>query len=551
MPKMMPGQRRKDWVDPDQAARDVRELEKHVELIEREQKALRARSSLLEFTEFTMPDPEAPNDVKRTRYRAQRFHKLTAQTLTDFVEGRLLLDDGSVCKQLIFCEPPRHGKTELATKRLASWYSGKHPNHDIAIASYSDTMAEDMGADTRWILLSPTFKQVFPGYKLRKGGTAKGNIQVHTGGRLVSVGAGGALTGRGMHLGIGDDLFKDHEEARSQAVRDARWNWFTKVFMTRRMGPKLVILTMTRWHSDDIIGRITDPENPHYNAVEASKWKIIRLPALAEEDDPLGRQIGEPLWPEEYDKDFLESQQRLDPLGFAALYQQSPTVADGTYFRREHLDPYRYHLDELPTELRFYCASDHAVGTKQRNDPSCFIKIGVDRHQNIWVTDAFWKRVPTDQAVEAMLQMGAGDEKTRPLIWFAERGHISASIGPFLFKRMQETGKYINVREVTPIGDKVTRAQSMIARVAQGKLRFPRGVDWANKAIEEMLAFDNGLHDDFVDALSLIGLGLGSQFGASAPKPVRERAKFGTLAWVKEHDRWAEEKRQAAEAGGF
>ena len=509
--------------------------------IARQQTALDARDNLLTYVKFTMPDPAAPGDITRSRYRDKPFHRAIARALEQVERGEIT--------QLIFCCPPRHGKTELATKRMAAWYSGRHPTHDIAVASYSDTMAEDFGADTRWILNSPQHKQVFPAYRLRRGGAAKHNIQNDQGGRLFFVGRGGALTGRGMHLGLGDDLFKDHEEARSQAIRDQAWNWFTKVFMTRRMGPKLIILTMTRWHSDDIIGRITDKENPHFNATEAAKWKIIKLPAIAEDNDPAGRAPNEPLWPEDFGLDFLESQQRLDPLGFAALYQQSPTVADGTYFRRENLEPYRYRLEDLPKDLRYYCASDHAVGTRQRNDPSCFGKIGIDAQNNIYVLEAFWERASADRAVEAMLEMGRGDRK--PLIWFAEKGHISSSIGPFLFKRMQETGTYIAVREIVPKQDKVQRAQSIIARSAMGKLKFPKGLAWADRAIEELLAFDAGLHDDFVDMLSLFGLGLGSQFGATIPAPEKKRPQFGTLAWVKEHDKWAAEKKREAVLGGF
>lgn len=519
---------------------DEKLLHKQIELLERQEMALKSANDLLTFTKFTMPDPMAPNDVTKSRYEDAKVHRIVARHLTDLVEGRL------GANQIIFCMPPRHGKTQLSTKSLTAWVSGKFPEWDIAVASYSDTMAEDMGADTRAIMATKQFKQVFPGHALRRGGNAKNNIQTDRGGRLVFVGRGGALTGRGMMLGIGDDLFKDHEEARSQAIRDQAWNWFTKVFMTRRMGPKIILLTMTRWHSDDIIGRITDPENPHYNAIEAAKWKIIRLPAIAEEDDPLGRPEGEPLWPERYDLDFLQSQQRLDPLGFASLYQQSPTVADGILFRRENIQ--RYKPAERPADLRYYCTSDHAVGTKQRNDKSCFGKAGVDKQDNLWLTELFWERVPADRAVEAMLAMAGGTDK--PLLWWAERGHISQSIGPFLRKRMLETGTYINVVEVTPVGDKEQRAQSIAARVALGKVYIPIGPQW-DKLIEEMLAFPNGVHDDAVDMLSLFGLGLGSQFGPSKAPRKEAAPTYGTLAWVKQNDKWTAAKKRAASLGGF
>lgn len=538
--------KRYDFVDPRHKDDGLVEINAELQLLERQKCILRAKDKLLDYTKFTMPDPSAPNDVSRSRYEPERFHKLTADVLERFVKGELLLDDGSVCAQLIFCEPPRHGKTELATKRLAAWCSGRWPDWDIAVGSYSDTMANDMGADTRAILTSPQHKQVFPGYRLRRGGGAKDNIQTTIGGRLVFVGRGGALTGRGMHLGLGDDLFKDHEEARSQAVRDSAWNWFTKVFMTRRMGQKLVILTMTRWHSDDIIGRITDPENPCYNPIEAKKWKIIRLPAIAEEDDPLGRKPGEALWPARYGIDFLESQQRLDPLGFAALYQQRPTVADGTLFRRENIR--RYHIGEQPKELRYYSASDHAVATKQRNDRSCFGKVGIDADDNMWFTDLVWERLGPERAVETMLTMASG--KNAPLLWWAEKGHISQSLGPFLRRLSLETQRYINIREVTPIGDKEQRAQSFAARVAMGKVYVPHGVVW-DRAVEELLAFPNGTHDDFVDMCSLLGLGLRSQFGAKPPAKPKEQPAFGTLAWVKLASKWSDEKKAAAAAGGF
>lgn len=543
--------KRYNYVDPkkppvDAKREELQALERQEAIMARQEAALAARESLLAYTRFTMPDPEAPHDMSRSLYDARPFHIAVASALEKVEKGEV--------QQLIFCMPPRHGKTELATKRLAAWISGRHPNWDIIVATYSDDKAWEFGGDTRAILTSPQHRQVFPGYALRRGSTAKDFMQTTAGGKILFKGRGGALTGSGMHIGLGDDLFKDDQEAQSKTIRDQAWAWFTKVFMTRRMGPKLVILTMTRWHSDDIIGRLTDPENPAYNEQVAKRWRIIRFPAIAEDDDVLGRPKGEPLWPERYGLDYLEEQRGMDPLGFEALFQQNPTVADGTLFKRENVRYYRTGpsgggVRELPSDLRIYCASDHAVGTGQRNDPTCMVKVGVDQYGNIYILDVFWQRVATDVAIEAMLAMGGGDKP--PLLWWAERGHITKSIGPALHKAMEDARTWINIREVTPANDKEQRAQSIAARFGQGKVFFPQGAWWVEKAISELMAFPNGIHDDFVDALAYIGLGLRSQVYASPPKERPAEPAFGSLGWVKRQSKWDDEQAARRAAGGF
>lgn len=534
---------------------ELKQIEQRLALLKRQQKAMKARESLLDFTEFTMPHPEDPNNVEMSAYEAARFHRIIAADLDKFLRGELKHDDGSECTQLIFCMPPRHGKTELATKRLAAQFSGNNPTKDVIVAAAGDELANDFGADVRAIMHSPAYKQVFPGFKLRRGGNAKDNIQTEKGGRLIFSGKGGQINGRGAHLLLVDDLYKDAEEARSQTQRDKAWEWLVKVALYRRMGKRLTLITMTRWHSDDIIGRLTDPENPHYNAEEAAKWKVIRLPGLAEEDDPLGRKPGEALWPEKrrdgscYDERYHLDNMRRDPLGFAALTQQRPTVADGVLFKRENIQ--FYEPGDLPQNLRIYCASDHAVATGQRNDFTVLLKVGIDEQNNIWVLDCFRSKVTSDKAVEAMLAMAGGKQK--PILWWAERGHISKSIGPFLRKRMLETGTYINIVEVTPIGDKEQRAQSIAARVAMGKVYFPKMAVWTEKVVNEMLAFPNGTHDDAVDALAYIGLGLQNQFGPgkSVNRNSVKPPEFGTLEWVKLADKWATQQREQRMAGGF
>jgi predicted phage terminase large subunit-like protein len=509
---------------------------------ERAQKALLSRDGLMTFVKFTSPDPADPNDVEKSRYKDAKHHRIIARHIEEFVRGEM---DASI---LVLVMPPRHGKSELVSRKLPAWYMGKFPEENVVVATYNDDFAMDFGAEVRNLMQTPNYKQTFPGFRLRKGGAAKDRIQTTKGGLAVFVGRGGSLTGRGAHLLIVDDLIKDDKEAQSQAIRDQAWSWFTKVAMTRRMGKKLVILTFTRWHSDDPIGRLTDPENAHFSAEMAKRVKVISLPAIAEDDDPLGRKPGEALWPDgpdRFDLQFLEEQQRLDPIGFASLYQQRPSAADGILFRREAV---RYY-DAAPDGLRVYAASDHAVSIKQRRDYTVLLTVGVDAQQNIYLLDCYWKRAAADEAVEAMLEMG---RLSKPLIWWAESGHISKSLGPFLRKRMLETNTYFTIREVVPVADKEARAQSIAARMSMGKVWFPKNAIWTERAINELLSFPAGNHDDFVDAFALVGLGLQSQFGASSSASAKTGAsKFGTLGWVKQADAKRRQFEQSLARGGF
>jgi predicted phage terminase large subunit-like protein len=538
--------KRFDW-EAEQAERkkhDPKAIDQEIALLERQRVALEARDDFLKFVKFTMPDPEDANDVTRSKYKAARHHVGIANAVEQVEEGDI--------RFLILVCPPRHGKSELVSRRLPAWFVGRHPEQNVVVATYNDDFAADFGSDVRNIMASPQYKQVFPAVKLQRGGAAKDRLQTTKGGQLSFVGRRGSLTGRGAHLMIMDDLIKDDNEARSKAIRDEAWNFVVKVAMTRRMGKKLVIMTFTRWNSDDPIGRLTDPDNEHYRLELAKRIKIIHLPAIAEEDDPVGRKPGEPLWPDgpdQFDLDFLHEQQMLDPLGFEALYQGHPSLLDGDIFKRENIRYYK--SSDLPEEMRYYCASDHAVGTQQRNDPTCLLKVGIDQYSNIYLLECFWQRVKSDVAVEAMLAMNSGNQP--PLLWWAESGHISKSIGPFLYTRMVETENYINIREITPAGDKAQRSQSIAARVNTGKVFFPVESTWTEKAVAEMMMFkgDGSGHDDFVDALAYIGLGLRSQFGPTAPAPKKAEPRVGSAAWLTQNDKYVERRKAEAAAGGF
>lgn len=504
-------------------------------------KAKRAQDDLIQFAELMMPDPEDPDDPEKSRYHAARHHRIIAAALEE-------VDKGKICR-LIIDLGPRHGKSQLSSKFFPAWFMGRDPYRQMIVASYSAQMAEDFGREVREYLKSPAYRQVFPGVELRKGSASSGRLQTTAGGIAAFVGVGGALTGRGANALLIDDFVKDHEEANSQLIRDKTWDWFTSTAMTRLMGGMgLVVIVATRWHEDDLIGRLIDPTNKHYRPEIAKDYKIIHLPALAEENDILGRQPGEPLWPERISKEFLESQRILSPRNFAALYQGRPTPEDGDFFKSEWIRTYQPH--ELPRNLRIYAASDHAVSVAQDADRNCFGAFGVDESNNIWILpDIFWETADSEKAVDEMLALIA---RRKPLFWWAEKGHISKSIGPFLRQRQRETSNFCAVIEMTPTKDKMTRARSIQGRMAMGMVRFPGFAPWFENAKQEMLKFPFGKHDDFCDWLSWCGLGLDSIVRPNAEhKPYFERPRSGSIEWVKDSSRRQERARRLRAAGGF
>ena len=299
----------------------------------------------------------------------------------------------------------------------------------------------------------------------------------------------------------------------------------------------------TRWHEDDLIGRLTDPKNPCYNGDEARQWKRITIPALAEDNDVLGRAPGEALWPDRFGVDYLMSFKRRNPRGFNALYQQRPTPEDGDFFKAEYLRTYLPEDRPALKDLRVYMASDHAVAQKQENDRTCVVVAGVDKADNLWILDCWWKRAKTDEAVEKLIDLFA---KYDPLRWWAEDDHITKSIGPFLRKRMRERHVYMAHSKVNAYSDKLKKAQAIQGRMSMGMVLFPKNAPWFQDAKDELLKFPRARHDDFVDALSTLGRGLGVMVAPAAAVAPDTGPKVGTYGWLKaaaKHQSQAEKRR--------
>lgn len=501
---------------------------------------LAAHDEMLAFTKLMMPTPGEPDDPDYTRYEVQRFHAVIAAALEELEAGRY--------KRLIISLPPRHGKTQLASKMFPAWFVGRNPHLSLIFGTYNEKFSQDIGRAVRDLMLSPAYAQVFPETQLKHESQASDRLETVQGGIMAFVGRGGTTTGRGGDVLIIDDPLKDRQEADSPTIRDTLWQWFTQVIASRLMDETgRIMLIQTRWHQDDLVGRLTDPQNTYYDQDEAAEWKVIDLPALALDDrDPVGRKEGEALWPGRFGRNFLLGLQRRDARGFSALYQGRPSPAGGTFFSVKWLNTYR--PNDLPSNLRCYAASDHAVSLAQYADKTCLLAVGLDSNENIYVLpDLVWRSMNAEQTVEAMLRMMKAH---KPLFWWAERSHISKSIGPFLRKRMLETSTFCSLIEMQPIADKQTRAQSIQGRMSMGKVYFPERAPWWPNARDQLLKFPYDQHDDFVDALAYVGLGLTLQVGAGAVRQRDPERMEGTFGWLKLQREQAERAVKQSFAGG-
>lgn len=507
----------------------MNDTDRKLALLKRRRAVISAQDDMIGFARFVRPTPHAPDDHEQSLYMPVKHHRVIAAALEEVEKGNI--------KRLIISCPPRHGKSELASRLFPAWFVGRNPTKNIILATYADSLAWDFGRNVRDILTSPLYNQVFPAATLKAGAASVDRVELERGGTLFFVGRGSGVTGRGGDIILLDDPLKDRREADSPTIRDQLWSWYTQVLSSRLMTDSgCIVIIMTRWHEDDIVGRLTDPTSPFYNEEEASKWHLIDLPAIAGDNDVLGRPPGEVLWPERFSKSFFESVKRTDPRGFQALYQGKPTPEDGAFFKAETIHTYTRMSDLPPRErMRFYGASDHAVSTAQGRDKTVLMTVGVDENDNIWVMpDLYWGQAGTDQVVEYWI---AAMERYRPQLWWAERGHISKSIGPFLRKRMIEKNIYCAIDEITPVGDKQQRAQSIMARMAMGKVRFPAFARWYSDARDQILKFPQGVHDDFVDTLAYVGLGLAKQTPRRVSRPKPREPRFGTFGWIKDDTR--------------
>lgn len=478
--------------------------DRHTKLELLEEKVRRkARKDFLSYC-YLLSDEPAP----------VRHHRLLIEALQKAAEGEL--------KRIMVFMPPGCAKSTYASILFPSWYIGHTKDKLIISASHTQDLSDHFGRKVRAQVRQEEYREVFD-IEISQDSSAasRWDIQDHKGG-YYSVGVQGNVTGRRGDLLVIDDPVKGREDADSETVREKTWNSYLSDLRTRLKPNGIIIIVQTRWHEDDLSGRILpedyNGESGLITAKDGEEWYVISLPMEAEENDILGRDIGELLWPQWFTPEIVRQEKATQTLtgqrNWSALYQQRPSPEEGEFFKKEWIQFY----DELPMNMRKYGASDYAV-TEGGGDFTVHGVAATDYEDNLYIID--WWRKQTDSLVwiEAFLDMA---QTHKPLEWAEEKGQIIKSLDPIIDKRIRERRIDLYRRQYASSADKPTRAQSIRARFAQKKVYLPRKAEWVEKLVSELLKFPAGKYDDQVDVMSLFGRIL-SRMSAADVEPPKDK----------------------------
>lgn len=446
-----------------------------------------ARRDLIAFTEYTYPN-----------YRTGRVHRVIANELEGVLRGEV--------DRLMLLVPPRHGKSELASRRFPAYYLGHHPDRQFISVSAAADFAADFGRDVRNTIASQEYQNLFPDTSLSDDSSAKNKWHTAQGGVYISAGVESQIMGRGAHVALIDDPFPTMDAAQSPAIRKKVIDYYRGTLYNRLMPNGAIIVINHRMHEEDLTGYLLEQQKQG-----GDTWRVVEIPAI--DDD------GNAAWPEDYPIEALERIKRnMLPRDWNSLYQQKPAPDEGNFFKREWFQYY----DALPSNVHVYGASDYAV-TDGGGDFTVHVTVAADSDGNVYVTDLWRGQRTPDVWIEAALDMMRDHN---PLGWAEENGQIIKSIGPFLDRRANERKIYCMRQQFASTHDKATRARTFQARMASGKVFLPRKASWLANMEGELLSFPAGKNDDQVDALSLVFRMLADMTGKSIVPTEAPRDKW-------------------------
>jgi predicted phage terminase large subunit-like protein len=451
--------------------------------------------------------------------------------------------ESGLIPNLMILMPPGSAKSTYSDVVFVPWFMARKPRRNVILASYGSDIAAKQGRRARQLIKSKSFQNLM-NVTLSADNAAADQWSLSNGSEYMSGGLLSGLTGNRAALGILDDPIRGREQAESETIRKKTWEAYIDDFCSRLIPGAPQIMILTRWHQDDPAGRILpeewDGESGVFDGRDGRTWHVICLPAIADRlDDPLGRKIGETLWPEWFSHEHWRPFQR-NTRTWTSLYQQKPTPEDGDFFKSEMIIRYK----KLPKLLRFYGASDYAV-SHDKGDFTEHGVFGVDEQDNVYIVD-WWKgQTTSDIWIDAKLDL---IQRWKPVTWYGESGVIQKSIKPFLIKQMRLRKIPQYIEWLPSIVDKPTRARSIQGLMSMGMVFFPEETDenaeWLVSLISQMLKFPNGSFDDGVDVMSLIGRAIDMIRAPKEEKSARKKEpEPGTIGWV--YSRTTEQKEKS------
>ena len=461
----------------------------------------KARKSLAYFTTYTKPD-----------YLMGWVHREICSELDDFLQA--VADKKS--PRLIITMPPRSGKSELVSRRFPAYALGRNPDLSIIATSYSADLSQRFNRDVQRVIDDEPYYALFPNTKLNgsRVKTDSRGAYIRTSdlfevvghvGSYRSCGVGGGITGQGADILIIDDPIKDRADANSSTIRQSIWDWYTSTAYTRLSPGGGVIVMATRWHVDDLIGRLINAMNADS---EADQFKIVNYPAIAEHDE-LHRKTGEALHPERYNlKQLTQIKNTVGSRDWNALYQQRPIIEGGGLIRTEWFKRYR-----IPPKLSYrIIASDTALKTREYNDYSVFGIAGLGEDGNLYILDILrgkWESPDLLKRASDFWNKHVTLDSSKIRGFYIE----DKASGTGLVQTLQRSrDPVIPVLPVERTIDKLTRYQDVLPFIESGRVYIPESAPWVNDFLRECEEIQPDMkhrHDDQIDVLAdLINLTL-------------------------------------------
>jgi predicted phage terminase large subunit-like protein len=434
-----------------------------------------ARRSMSEFVRHTKPD-----------YQFNWHHLLLCSYLDRFIKGDI--------QKLAVFMPPQHGKSELVSRKLPAYILGKYPTKKIVGASYSSDLSSAFNRDVQRGIDSEEYRELFPDTLLNgsnvKNAAAGSYLRnadifeiVKHRGFYKSVGVGGSLTGTPADISIIDDPVKDAMDAYSQRVRDNVWEWYVSVLKTRLHNDSQQLLTMTRWHEDDLAGRLLALEND---------WTVLMLPAIKVDDlnkeDP--RQIGEALWPNRHSLQRLYEAKELSQKTFSSLYQQSPISEGGNIIKSEWLEVIDF---EPANNSPVLFVADTAYTAKTSNDATGIIAFKIINN-DIYILNVYNLRLEFPQLCDKIKEVWTENGANVMSRFYVE----PKASGKSIVQQLRAISGINIIEDKAPESDKITRLHAVSSVFETKRVKIKKAL-WNDLFIHQLTSFPNGQHDDLVD----------------------------------------------------